>query len=400
MSLATFSARIDDDPCLHKRIDLAVVVPTYNERGNIPELIDRLESALACISWELIFVDDDSPDDTARLIGEYARRDQRIRLIHRVGRRGLSSACIEGVLSTTCNCVAVMDADLQHDETALPQMLATLRQRSLDLVVGTRNAEGGSMGQFSRQRVLLSRLGQKVSNAVCQCEISDPMSGFFLFNRRFFLEVVHNLNAGGFKILVDMLASSERPVRFAEVGYTFRARTCGESKLDINTAVEYLFLVLDKLTDKLTGRALPLRFAAFALVGTTGFATHLLCLSLLMFGFRWHFLVAQIAATYIAMTENFFLNNLITWRDRSLRGTRLITGMASFWLACSFGAWANVIFARSLLQSGAKWYLAGIAGIILSSVWNYSIANLFTWSKPRATRSRVEIEQAVYEAER
>jgi dolichol-phosphate mannosyltransferase len=396
MSLATFSAPDEIDPCLQRRIDLAVVVPTYNERGNISELIARIETALQSLSWELIFVDDDSPDDTAELIADFARHDQRIRLIHRVGRRGLSSACIEGILATTSNYVAVMDADMQHDESVLPQMLSTLRQDSLDLVVGTRNAEGGSMGQFSRHRVLLSRLGQKVSNTVCQCQISDPMSGFFLFNRSFFLEVVRNLNAGGFKILVDMLASSERPVRFAEVGYTFRARTCGESKLDINTAVEYLFLVLDKLTDKLTGRALPLRFAAFGLVGATGFATHLLCLSLLMFGFHWHFLAAQIAATYIAMTENFFLNNLVTWRDRSLRGIRLFSGMASFWLACSFGAWANVIFARSLLQSGAKWYWAGIAGIILSSVWNYSISNLFTWSKPRPNRPAAQVEEPAY----
>jgi dolichol-phosphate mannosyltransferase len=396
MSLATFSAPTDIDPCLQRRIDLAVVIPTYNERGNIPELIARIECALQSLSWELIFVDDDSPDETADLIADYARHDQRIRLIHRVGRRGLSSACIEGILATTSNYVAVMDADMQHDESVLPQMLATLRQDSLDLVVGTRNADGGSMGCFGKRRVLLSRLGQKVSNIVCQCQVSDPMSGFFLFNRSFFLEVVRNLNAGGFKILVDMLASSERPVRFAEIGYTFRARKCGESKLDINTAVEYLFLVLDKLTDKLTGRALPLRFAAFALVGATGFATHLLCLSLLMFGFHWHFLAAQITATYIAMTENFFLNNLVTWRDRSLRGVRLVTGMASFWLACSFGAWANVIFARSLLQSGAKWYLAGIAGIILSSVWNYSIANLFTWSKPRPNRPASQVEEAAY----
>jgi dolichol-phosphate mannosyltransferase len=393
MSLATFYAPDDIGPGLQRRIDLALVIPTYNERGNIPELIARIESALQSLSWELIFVDDDSPDDTAEVIASFARHDHRIRLIHRVGRRGLSSACIEGILATTSNYVAVMDADMQHDETVLPQMLSTLRQDSLDLVVGTRNADGGSMGQFSRHRVILSRLGQKVSNTICQCEISDPMSGFFLFNRSFFLEVVRNLNAGGFKILVDMLASSERPVRFAEVGYTFRNRKCGESKLDVNTAVEYLFLVLDKLTDKLTGRALPLRFAAFALVGATGFATHLLCLSLLMFGFHWHFLAAQIAATYIAMTENFFLNNLVTWRDRSLRGVRLVSGMASFWLACSFGAWANVIFARSLLQSGAKWYLAGIAGIILSSVWNYSISNLFTWSKPRSVQEPIQLEE-------
>jgi len=285
-----------------------------------------------------------------------------------------------------------MDADMQHDEAVLPQMLSTLRQGTLDIVIGTRNAQGGSMGQFCAPRVLLSRLGQRISHTVCQCSVTDPMSGFFLFNRSFFLEVVHRLNGTGFKILVDMLASADRPVRLAEVGYTFRSRKNGESKLDVNTAVEYLFLVIDKLTSGL----IPLRFVAFSLVGAAGVATHLACLALLLFGMHWSFIAAQIAATYLAMTENFFLNNLITWRDRSLRGTRLITGLLSFWLACSFGAWANVIFAHALLRDGAAWYLSGIAGIILSSVWNYSISNLFTWQRPQRTRQTVPTESAAY----
>jgi dolichol-phosphate mannosyltransferase len=276
-----------------------------------------------------------------------------------------------------------MDADMQHDEAILPQMLTALREDSLDLVIGTRNACGGSMGQFGAARVLLSRLGRKASHTVCRCTISDPMSGFFIVSRSFFSEVVHHLHGVGFKILVDMLSSAGRPVRFAEVGYTFRLRRHGESKLDVNTAIEYFLLVLEKLTGKLTGYTLPVRFAAFSLVGAAGVATHLACVTLLMFGFHWRFIPAQIAATYIAMTENFFLNNLVTWRDRSLRGLRLVSGLASFWLACSFGAWANVVFARGLLQSGAPWYLACAAGIMLSSVWNYSMSNLFTWQMPR-----------------
>ncbi|HEY4358951.1 MAG TPA: glycosyltransferase family 2 protein [Acidobacteriaceae bacterium] len=394
--MQTTSGSIQDDalpvPCTPHRIELAVVVPTYNERGNIAEFISRLEQVLKELTWELIFVDDDSPDETAGLITEYARRDRRIRLIHRIGRRGLSSACIEGILATSATSIAVMDADMQHDETILPRMLEMLRRGSLDLVVGTRNAEGGSMGDFTRNRQTLSRWGLKVSHAVCQCRISDPMSGFFVVSRSFFFEVAHHLHGGGFKILVDMLSSATRPVRFAEVGYTFRLRQHGESKLDVNTAVEYLFLVIDKLS----GRIIPVRFAAFALVGATGAATHLLCLALLMFVFHVRFLPAQIIATYIAMTENFFLNNLITWRDRSLRGFRLVSGLASFWLACSFGAWANVLFARALLQAGLAWWAAGIAGIVLSSVWNYSIANLFTWQKQRPRGShRAKDAQAV-----
>jgi dolichol-phosphate mannosyltransferase len=334
------------------------------------------------IRWELIFVDDDSPDGTAELIRAFARRDGRVRLLHRVARRGLSSACIEGIMATSANYVAVMDADLQHDETILPKMLIQLRDQSLDVVVGTRNAQGGSMGSFSRKRVLLSRLGQKISHAVCRSRLSDPMSGFFLLKRSFFLEVVHRLQEGGFKILVDILGSSERPVRVGEVGYCFRNRKHGDSKLDVNTAVEYLFLVVNKLM----GGIIPVRFALFSLVGAAGMATHLACLALLLYGFHLHFLAAQIVSTFVAMTENFFLNNLITYRDRSLRGARLLFGVATFWLACSFGAWANVVFARALLQSGIAWYFAGLAGILLSSVWNYSISSLFTWQMPQPHR--------------
>jgi dolichol-phosphate mannosyltransferase len=373
-------------------LDLAVVIPTYNERDNVPELIGRLGAALDGLAWEAIFVDDDSPDETAELVRDFARRDSRIRLIHRIGRRGLSSACIEGALATSANCIAVMDADMQHDETVLPRMLATLRRESLDLVIGTRNADGGSMGQFCKERVLLSRLGRNLSRTVCQHAISDPMSGFFLVSRSFLSEVVHQLHGGGFKILVDMLSSASRPIRFAEVGYTFRARRYGESKLDASIGIDYLLLVLDKLT----GRLVPVRFAAFSLVGTAGVATHLFCLWLLTFGFHEHFLAAQIAATYVAMTENFFLNNMVTWRDHSLRGVRLVSGLASFWVACSFGAWANVIFARTLLQSGAPWYLAGIAGIVLGSVWNYCVSTIFTWQGNRAVLIEPELETPAY----
>jgi dolichol-phosphate mannosyltransferase len=225
----------------------------------------------------------------------------------------------------------------------------------------------------------LSRLGERVSHMVCQCEISDPMSGFFVFRRSFFTEVVHRLHGGGFKILVDMLAAAERPVQLAEVGYTFRKRRYGESKLDVNTAVEFLLLIVDRLTNCL----IPVRLAAFSLVGAAGVFTHMGCLALLMFGWRWQFVPAQIASTYLAMTGNFFLSNLLTSRDRSLRGMGLIGGLMTYCLACSLGAWANVVFAHALLLSGSPWYLAGIAGIILSSVWNHSMSNLFSWNKAR-----------------
>ncbi len=360
-------------------VQLSVVLPTYNERENIPELLRRLALALEGLQWEAIFVDDDSPDGTADSIRTIARHDTRIRLLHRIGRRGLSSACIEGILASSADWVAVMDADLQHDETVLPRMLARARQESLDIVVGTRNADGGSMGDFAKGRVLLSRLGERISHTVCKCHVSDPMSGFFVARRSFVLACAPRLQSGGFKILLDLFASSQTPARFAEIGYTFRNRQHGQSKLDGNTAVEYFTLVVNKLTRDIV----PTHFILFALVGAAGVAIHLACLYLLASYQHRPFFQAQILATYVAMTANFFFNNAITFRDRRLHGVRLLRGIVSFWIVCSFGAWASVVVARALLDSGARWWIAGVAGLALSYGWNCSMSNLFTWQMPK-----------------
>ncbi len=380
-------------PAGNREIQIAVVLPTFNERENVAEVIARLSVALAGLDWELIFVDDDSPDGTAEMVSAFALEDRRIRLIRRIGRRGLSSACIEGILATPATFVAVMDADLQHDERILPQMLQKLRAEALDVVVATRNADGGSMSEFSAGRVFLSRLGQRISRVVFRCDLTDPMSGFFLLRRSFFLEVVRGLHGGGFKILLDILATSERPVRLGEIGYHFRNRVYGESKLDVSVAVEYLFLVLSKLT----GGAIPTRFVVFALVGASGLIVNLTCLSVLFIKFHLGFSASQAWATLAAMTGNFFLNNQITYRDRRLRGMYALLGLLSFWLACSFGAWANVSVAESLLRSGVPWYLAGFAGTALSAVWNYTVSNLFTWQMPQARRPGIEatVERAL-----
>jgi dolichol-phosphate mannosyltransferase len=346
----------------------------------VAEVIDRVSIALEGLNWELIFVDDDSPDGTGETVRSFAAKDGRIRLIERIGRRGLTSACMEGILATPANYVAVMDADLQHDETILPRMLDKLRDEGLDIVVGTRNSVGGSMGDFCARRVFLSRLGKRISRAVSHCDLSDPMSGFFLLRRSFFLEVVRGMHGGGFKILVDMLATSARPVRVGELGYCFRSRQHGESKLDANAALEYLFLVVNKLT----GGAVPTRLVVFALVGTVGLIVHFAFLTMLFRLMGVSFGAAQTWSTLAAMTGNFFLNNLITYRDRSLHGIYMVVGLLSFCLACSFGAWVNVSFAETLLHSGMPWYLAGFGGLVLSAVWNFSVSTLFTWRMPRS----------------
>lgn len=355
--------------------DISIVIPTYSERDNVPLVIAQLKAALEGERWEVIFVDDDSPDGTPEVIAACARECSSVRLLHRIGRRGLSSACIEGMMVSQAPIVAVMDGDLQHDASILPEMLHRLRQESLDIVVGSRNTAGGSMGEFGKGRVLLSRVGQRISHTVCKCRLTDPMSGFFMLRRSFLMEVVRDLRGEGFKILVDLLASARRPVRIAEVGYTFGARRNGESKLDVVTGIEYLFLVANKMI----GDVIPVQLTLYLLVGALGVLTHLMLLVSLVDSHKVHFVTAQIVATSLAMMENFFLNNFITFRDRGLHGRQLMPGMLRFVLACSFGAWANVVFARALWQSNVEWMLAGFAGIVMGSVWNLSVSSFVTW---------------------
>ncbi len=366
--------------------ELSIILPTFNERGNVEPILEHLHQALGDIPHEVIFVDDDSRDGTADLVRSIALRDPRVRIIHRVNRRGLSSACLEGMMSSASPYLAVMDADLQHDERILPQMLQRLKDENLDIVVGSRNIEGGSMGDFDKSRVTLSMLGRGLSEKICRCKIQDPMSGFFLLRRPFLLEVIHRTSGLGFKILVDLLASSPRPVRIAEVPYHFRSRQHGESKLDIMVGIEYLQLLIDKLI----GGLIPSSFVFFSMVGAVGVVIHLSILGLLLSVFGRTFLAAQTISTVIAMTANFLLNNAITYRDRKLKGWGIVRGLLSFYLACSVGVYINLRLADSAIAAGWPWYFAGVFGLAIGSIWNYGVTQLFTWRSIR----RVTYERA------
>ena len=363
-------------------MQLGVVVPTFNERENVLELLRRLDAVLRGIEYEVVVVDDDSPDGTAAAVREVARTDRRVRVIQRVGRRGLSSACIEGFMATAAPYIAVIDADLQHDETVLPAMLAKLREEELDLVIGTRNAGGGSMGDFEASRVRLSHAGKTLSRIVTHAELSDPMSGYFVIDRRFLDEVVGLLSGVGFKILLDLVASSTRPVRFAEVPYRFRDRMHGESKLDVLTGLEYLLL----LVDKRFGGVIPPRFVIFGIVGGTGVLLHLGILYAMLEWAELRFMVAQSIAAFVVMTVNFFVNNALTWRDRRLHGGAAFIGLLQFYVACAIGAFVNVRVATYMAEHGAPWYLAGLAGVLIGSVWNFAVTSATTW---RLRRRRV-----------
>jgi dolichol-phosphate mannosyltransferase len=356
-------------------VELTIVLPTFNERGNVEPLIARLEATLAGIAWEAIFVDDDSRDGTAEHVRAISRTKPYIRCVQRIGRRGLSTACIEGVLASSAPFIAVMDADLQHDEALLPQMLAVLKDETLDIVIGSRHVAGGGIGDWNASRARISDLATRLSRLVVKVELSDPMSGFFMIRRPAFEAALRDLSGQGFKILIDLFASSPRPLAFKELPYRFRLREHGESKLDTLVAWEYLQLLLDKLI----GHIVPVRFALFAMIGGLGLVVHLVTLGIVLNALGAGFTVAQSVATLVAMTSNFLLNNWFTYRDRRLRGWRLVGGLLSFYLVCSIGAIGNVGIAAYVFHADRSWWLAGIVGAVVGSVWNYATSSVFTW---------------------
>lgn len=355
--------------------ELSVVIPTFNERDNIRPLVESLTNVLAAVQWEAIFVDDDSTDGTLDELQKLASRHANIRYIHRINQRGLASACIEGMLSSVAPFIAVMDADLQHDESILPKMLYQLKDRQFDLVVGSRHTLGGSMGTMPSLRVKISRFASTLSHVFLQHSVTDPMSGFFMLRREIIHSVAHRLSGSGYKLLLDIIVTAKR-LRIAEVPYDMRHRQHGESKLDTLVVLEYIQFLLEKTV----GKYVPIRFVWFALVGFSGVFVHLFFLALFYRYIGFEFIMSQSFAIFSAMASNFFLNNIITHRDQRLYGLQLLRGLLSFCLACSFGAAINLMVS-DYVKDHAVWWFAGLIGSVVGSVWNYSMTAVFTWKR-------------------
>lgn len=354
--------------------ELTVVVPAFRERENIPAMLSALEQALQGLDWEAIVVIDDALDGTEELVRERAQADSRIRCMHRIGRRGLASACVEGMLASSAPYLAVIDADLQHDEKLLPELLAAARDGGADIVVASRYLQGASTGELAPERVRISRLASRLSSVLGE-GLSDPMSGYFVLRRSFLDRVVRRIYGRGFKILLDLVAAARGEVRIQELPYRMRSRLHGESKLSARVIAEFFMLILYHLT----GRLLPARFFLFGAVGLTGVAIHLAALWGAFSVAGAGFVASQLLATWIAMTSNFFLNNVLTYGDQRIRGRKLWRGLASFYIACGIGAFINIAVAEWLfLQSFAYW-IAGLAGALVAAVWNFFTTASVTW---------------------
>ncbi len=355
---------------------LSVVVPTYRELANVPVLFERMKAALEGLPWEMIVVDDDSPDGTSEVAFGLAASDRRLRCLRRVNRTGLAGAVIEGWMSSSADLVAVIDGDLQHDERILSKMYGLLEAGSADLAIGTRVGDGGGL---SSARQKLSQLGKWFFHRIAGAPVTDPMSGFFMIRRDVVSRLAPRLSPDGFKILVDVILSAGGSMKIVEAPYKFRKRLAGESKLTPLVGLDFLGLVAHHAS----GGILPNRFVLFALIGAFGLVVHILALSAFRVGLGTaDFLSAQIAATLVAMGSNFALNNEITYRTHRYRSLGMIGGFVAFALGCSVGVLANIDVASWVYRSNQFWWAAGLSGAVLSVVWNYAVSTTLIW-RPR-----------------
>lgn len=368
----------------YRRPALSIVAPSYNERANVRPLATAIAAAMGDVAWELIVVDDDSPDGTAAEVSALRAEGWPVRVIRRVGRRGLASAVVEGALAAEADHIAVIDADLQHDERLLPRMLRLMQANEADLVIGSRYVGDGGIGDWDAGRARISRVATQMATLVIGAGVSDPMSGFFAMKRDAFHACVYDLSQQGYKILLDVLTSSPRKLKVVELPYTFRNRQHGESKLDVMVAAELLFLLIEKVTRGL----IPPRFVLFCAVGGIGLVAHLAMLAMLTSA-KVAFIPAQSVAAFAAMTLNFAINNAVTYRSQRLRGARFFVGYGVFCLICSIGGLANIGVADLVLVGSGSWPLAGVAGALMSAVFNFGAASQLVWGRRRSRRPLV-----------
>lgn len=360
-------------------LELAIVLPTLDERDNLAPLIDRIGAALGPEGWEVIVVDDNSADGTAEAARALALADPRVRAIQRFGRRGLASAAIEGMCATAAPFVAVMDADHQHDPVLLPAMLGAVRSGECDVAVASRFVAGGSAeGLADARREAGSRFANRLARKVTGVDLSDPMSGYFLLRAETARKLAPRLSGIGFKILLDLLAVARPPLRVCEFPLAFAPRRAGESKLDKAVAFDFLA----GLYERVLGRLVPTRFALFGTVGALGVVVHMAVLTALYRAAGEGFALAQTIATFAAMSFNFWLNNALTYRDQRLKGLRpVLRGWLGFCATCAVGALANIAVATLLEARGVYWVLAALTGILVGAVWNYALSSRFVWGR-------------------
>ena len=354
-----------------------MILPTYNESENLPVLLDRLAELLVDLDYEVIVVDDNSPDGTWEIADRYAAASPRIQSIRRLTDRGLSSAVMAGMEVANGRVLAVMDSDLQHDENALIGVITPVLDGEADVSVGSREAEGGSYGEWSRFRRFVSWGGAQLARQLLGVPVSDPMSGFFAISRERYLEVAEEVNPRGFKILLEFIARGPKP-RITEVGYGFRERVAGESNLTSSVVGAYLVALIDLFV----GRVVSATFTAYALVGLLGVAVRFVILLVLTAaGFGW----ATLVAFQVSVLTNYVFNNAFTFAPERRRGRRVWTGLIPYQLIAVHGLMVQAGVAAFAGYEPADLPTASvgiqIVGIALATTGNFYLNRNITWRR-------------------
>jgi dolichol-phosphate mannosyltransferase len=352
---------------------LSIIVPTFNERQNIGRLIEKIRSIKHQINcnFEIVFIDDDSPDGTWDEIKKNWSSDVRGLLRH--ARKGLASAVVEGMLTCNSKYFIIMDADMQHDETMIPSILRNLR--SYDLVVVCRNLNEQIDG-FSSTRRFISKFGNSILKRLMATQLSDPLSGFFGIRSEEFHLLSRKLNPIGFKILSEIIFVNPK-LKVLELPGNFKKRLFGQSKLDTKVIIEMFEMVLHRIF----GKFFPLKVLFFLIVGFFGMAVHLTSLFICIKIFNLNFSFSQAMSIFLAMTFNFFLNNILTYSALRIKGVRVLFGLLKFCLACLIGALINQFVSVTIFKSGISWWVAGLSGAAVGSLWNYVLTSSIVWSK-------------------
>ena len=355
---------------------LSIVVPTYNERENIPILVERLKNSLSGVDFELIIVDDDSPDETWKIAEGMAKENPFIRVVRRRGERDLSTAVLKGFQMAEGDVIAVMDADLQHPPEKIRDMFQKIGEA--DMVVGSRYVEGGEIEEWGIIRKFYSKIATLLAHIFVPASrvVKDPMSGFFMLKKNVLDGVV--LNPMGYKILLEILAKGNYG-RVEEEAIKFRKREKGESSLNIGIQFKYLRHLLRLAWE--TGEIY--RMLKFALIGLTGVFVNLGILWLLTEKAEMYYLFSAIFSIEASIISNFLLNDIWTFKDRKKRGIwNGLRRMFKFNLI-SLPAFPMQMGVMGFLKEffGVYYLLAAFMGIILVFIWNFVANSLWTWKR-------------------
>ena len=361
---------------------VSIILPTYNEHGNIESIIGSLLKLKDRFELEILVVDDDSPDGTGDLVKSLSRKIPEVRLIRRMGRAGLASAIKEGLLDAAGDLALVMDSDGQHDPAAVTLTLNTLIEGGFDLIVGSRfhaNAEIKGLSNRREHGSSLANAAARYSLNKSYSRLTDTMSGFFALRLDRAMPFVRAVDVNGFKFLYEFLAISKGNLNVSEVPLTFQPRTHGTSKLDVAIFWDFLISVLHNLSFRL----LPRRAISFGLVGTSGVFVQLVVNQVLMVIGGINFEQALPIAVIAAASSNYMINNALTFRFQRLKGTALLKGLLKFLIVASLPVLANVGVASAFHRFvSTDLITAQLAGILVVFIWNYAASSRFVWNTP------------------